>query len=127
MVFHETFSFCLVHRFGAPVRVDWRYNHRLYLADCDHPVMAMQPGELHANVERTPPADFIVVQIGEALMRQVAGDLGCDLTCLDIKPTHNGYGHPALVRALRDFRAGLCKTLFPARPGQAGGVCTCAG
>jgi AraC-like DNA-binding protein len=127
VVFHETYSFCLVNRFRSPTpRVEWRYNHRLYVADPGHLIMAMQPGELHANVERTPPADFMVLQIGEALMRRVAHDLGCDLSQLDIKQTHNGFSHPAFVAALRWFRAGLCQTLFRTRPGGAPGICTCA-
>lgn len=125
VVFHETYSFCLVSRFISPARVDWRYNHRLYFADPNHPIMAMQPGELHANVDRTPPADFIVLQIGANLMRQVAAELGYELPRVDIRPTHNGYGHPALIRALGAFRAGLCETLFPGK-GPATGLCTCA-
>jgi AraC-like DNA-binding protein len=125
VVFHDTYSFCLAGQLVSPTRVGWKYNHRLYSVDPDHIVMAMQPGELHANVERTPRADFIVLQIGEALMRRVALDLGCELPKLDIKPSHNGLGHPAFVRALRAFQAGLCRTLFPARPGAAQGVCTC--
>ena len=61
VVFHETYSFCLVSRFTSnAAQVSWKYNHRLYLADPDHRIMAMQPGELHANVEKTPPAHRII-------------------------------------------------------------------
>ena len=45
VVFHETYSFCLVERTGGTL-VDWRYNHRLYVADSEH-AMLMQPGEKH--------------------------------------------------------------------------------
>lgn len=126
VVFHETYSFCLVSRFmSTSSQVGWKYNHRLYLADPDHRIMAMQPGELHANTELTPPADFIVLQIGEALMKRISLDLGCELPRLDIKTTHNGFGHPALVRALGRFKSGLCTTLFRDRPGGPRGICTC--
>lgn len=126
VVFHETYSFCLVSRFmSTSARVGWKYNHRLYIADPGHRIMAMQPGELHANVEKTPPADFIVLQVGEALMKRVALDLGCELPRLDIKTTHNGHGHPALIRALGRFKTGICTTLFRDGPHGQRGVCTC--
>src|SRR3954463_16005706 len=67
VVYHETYSFCLVTKLHGGGLVEWRYNHRRYVADEKH-AMLMQPGELHTNVDRTPPGDFIVVQVGEALM-----------------------------------------------------------
>src|SRR4051812_8429806 len=40
VVFHETYSFCLVRRFlSSDPRVGWRYNHRLYLADPERLIM----------------------------------------------------------------------------------------
>ena len=38
VVFHETYSLGLVRQF-QPVRVGWKYHHRVYTIDGDHPVM----------------------------------------------------------------------------------------
>lgn len=119
VVFHETYSFCLVRH--VPSVVQWRYDRRVYVVDRDHRVMAMQPGELHANIARTPPADFIVVQVGDLLMREVARDLGWASSRLDIKHPHPASDHPLLIAALRRFRGGLCEGLFE----REGGRCTC--
>src|SRR4029079_15061426 len=100
VVFKETYSFCLVERVEDGALVDWRYRHRLYVADPRH-AMLMQPGELHANVERTPPGDFIVVQVSEALMKRAARELGWRGADLDIRHPHPGSDHPLLIRALQ--------------------------
>src|SRR4029079_11888950 len=100
VVFHETYSFCLVGHVTDGALVDWRYNHRRYVADPGH-AMLMQPGELHANVERTPPGDFIVVQVSEALMKRAARELGWRGADLDIRHPHPGSDHPLLIRALQ--------------------------
>jgi len=120
VVFHETYSFCLVEHVADGVLIDWRYNHRLYVADPGH-AMLMQPGELHANVQRTPPGDFVVIQVAEGLLKKVAGELGWRFPEVNIKHPHAGTDHPALLGALRRFRAGLCSDLF--RPHR--GRCTC--
>src|SRR6185295_3444700 len=83
--------------------------------------MLMQPGKLHANVDRTPPADFIVVQIGEELMKRVARELGWRHANLNIK--HPSSSHPPLLEALQRIRTSLCTDLF--RPGSGPGQCTC--
>lgn len=122
VVFHETYSFCLADA-ALSEAVDWRYNHRVYTVDDGHRIMAMQPGELHANVHRTPPSDFIVVQVGEALMKRIASELGWPFPQLNLNYPSPGLSHPQLVEALRVFRTGLCSTLFGALPD--GGLCTC--
>jgi AraC-like DNA-binding protein len=120
VVFHETYSFGLITR--GPM-VDWRYTHRTYSSDPDH-AMLMQPGELHANLKRTPPGDFIVVQVTESLLKRTAHALGWRHADVNIKHPHPASDHPALLDALRRFRAALCSDLFD--PDAAGGVCTCA-
>jgi AraC-like DNA-binding protein len=121
-VFHETYSFCLVLRIDGRIQVDWRYNHRLYVADPLH-AMAMQPGELHANLDRTPPADFIVVQVSDRLMKDVARELGWCREALNLKHSHTSSDHPQLLNALRRFHSILCADLFDSSPGR--GICTC--
>ncbi len=124
VVFHETYSFCLALRMSGNARVEWKYNHRLYDIDDVHVTMAMQPGELHANTRQTPPADFIVVQVGESLMKRAARELGWRFRDLNIKHPHPGVGHPALTAALRRFQRDLCGTLFGSAP--AAPRCTCS-
>jgi AraC-like DNA-binding protein len=123
VIFHETYSFCLVTKMSAKAAVPWRYNHRLYVADLRH-AMIMQPGELHANVSRTPPADFIVVQVSESLMKKTARTLGWKHRDLNIAHPHPGSGHPAILGALRRIQRGLCTNLFGRRVGQS--RCLCA-
>lgn len=123
VVFHETYTFCLVEHVADGALVDWRYNHRRYVADPGH-AMLMQPGELHANVQRTPPGEFFVIQVAETLMKQVAWSLGWRFPELNIKHPHPGSDHPALLGALRRFRAALCNDLFDPRAGK--GRCTCS-
>jgi AraC-like DNA-binding protein len=123
IVFHETYSFCLVLRIEDGALVPWKYNHRTYVADLDH-AMTMQPGELHANVTRTPPADFMVVQVSASLMKRVAGKLGWPFSEVNVKHPHPGSDHPALLKALRRFHQSLCEGLFDAGPD--GGRCTCS-
>jgi AraC-like DNA-binding protein len=125
VVFHETYSFCLVDRIDQPAKVDWRYNRRTYTVDPGNAIMMMQPGELHANIQETPPGDFVVVQVGDGLMRQVARELGWRLDNLDIRHPSPGQGHPAFIGALRRFRDGLCRTLFDA--GSPKPQCRCFG
>jgi AraC-like DNA-binding protein len=121
-VFHETYSFALIGALeSGPIA--WRYNHRTYALDPDHLVMAVQPGELHAHLERSPPMDFIVVVVAESLMASVAHDLGWRRPRLNVKHAAPGLSHPAMIRALGRFRAGLCTTLFRSSPP---GVCECA-
>jgi AraC-like DNA-binding protein len=123
VVFHETYSFCLVEKVVDGALVDWKYNHRLYVADPAH-AMLMQPGELHANLERTPPADFIVVQVAERLVKAVAATLGWPHPGLNINHPNPASGHPAVLAALRGFRRSLCADLYDPRPGR--GLCTCS-
>src|ERR1019366_1119251 len=120
-VFHTTYSFCLVVRL-APCVVRWKYNRRIYEVDPKHLTMAMQPGEVHANLEAHPPGDFIVVQVGDELMKEVAQGLGWRSANLNLRqPDCN---HPALLNALRVFHQGLCPTLYDAASGNS--CCTCA-
>jgi len=111
VVFHETYDFCLITRQPAK-RVDWKYNHRLYTVDDDHVIMAMQPGELHANIERTSAGDFIVVQVAEKLMLHVARQLGWRSSGLNLSHPHPASTDPALRRALELVRSGLCSSLW---------------
>lgn len=120
-VFHSTYSFCLVVRL-EDCSVEWIYDRRIYRIDRDHRMMLMQPGEVHANLRKTPPADFIVVQVGDELMQLVARELGWRERSLNIKPPHQASRHPALLAALRRFHQGLCNTLYA--PGD-GGQCSC--
>ncbi len=123
VVFHETYSFCLA-QVVPPYAVDWKYNHRLYTIDERHRVMVMQPGELHANTRRTPRVDFIVVQVGELLMKQIAAELGWPHRQINLNHPSPGLSHPDLLRTLWGFRGRLCSTLFDPRAEYA--VCTCA-
>jgi AraC-like DNA-binding protein len=109
----------LVHT-TAEKRIDWRYNHRLYTVDRDHRIMAMQPGELHANLERTLPGDFIVVQVTEPLMRQLAQQLGWSSKNLDLCHPHPASTDPALRRALEGIRSSLCGAVY-----DRGSACEC--
>jgi AraC-like DNA-binding protein len=120
VVFHEAYEFCLVTKLGGGLSVPWRYNHREYVADLRN-TMSMQPGELHANVDRTPPADFIVVNVGDDLMKRVARELGWNHAALNVRAPQNG--DPRMLRALQRFRAGLCTDLYDPRPGAM--QCTC--
>jgi len=121
VVFHETYSFCLVEKVEHDALVDWKYRHKVYVADPQH-AMLMQPGELHANLRRTPPGDFLVVQVGDVLMKRVAHELGW--RSAEINIGNPGPDHPLILRALQRFRAALCRDLFG--PGPRRGVCTCA-
>jgi len=121
VVFHDTYDFALIERVAEGALVDWRYNRRLYVADPGH-AMLMQPGELHANVQRTLPGDFFVVQVAEDLLKKVAWQLGWRFPEVNIKHPHPGTDHPALLDALRRFRTGVCADLFHPRRGR----CTCA-
>jgi AraC-like DNA-binding protein len=121
VVYHDTYCFCLPLRVSPPVQ--WRYNHRLYVADGGH-AMALQPGELHANVVRTPPVDFIVVFVSDTLMKQVARDLGWRHAGINFNYPHPGSDDPELLAALHRFQQGLCHDLFDPRRLD-GGICTC--
>jgi AraC-like DNA-binding protein len=112
VVYHETYSFCLCTGVTENVPVPWRYNHQTYRVDENH-AMIMQPGELHANVARTPPADFIVVQIADALVKRVAWTLGWKGGELNVPHPHPGTEHPAILTALKRIRSRLCSDLFP--------------
>lgn len=120
VVFHETYSFCYMLRFTDPVVVTWRYTHRSYEADDRHPVMAMQPGELHADLERTPPADFIVVQIAPQDMARVAKELGHRTALPNIRHPHPASQDPVFIEALSAFAEARCDTLFSQ------GQCSCS-
>lgn len=120
VVFHETYDFCLVTKL-ARGRVDWKYNHRLYTVDREHVIMAMQPGELHANTQRTQPGDFIVVQVAEPLMRRFAEETGCASASLDLPHPQPASTDPALRRALEAFKRALCNTSY----GDDRAVCVC--
>jgi AraC-like DNA-binding protein len=122
VVFHETYSFCLVERIGDDAQVPWKYNHRLYLADSNH-AMVMQPGELHANLTCTPPGDFLVVQVADSLVKRVAAELGWSPAQLNIRHPHPGSDHPLVLAALRRFRASVCTQLFDPRPRLAACIC----
>jgi AraC-like DNA-binding protein len=121
VVFHESYDFCLVTNV-ARLPVSWKYNHRLYRVDPEHVMMAMQPGELHANVERTSHGDFIVVQIAQQLMHQVARELGWSSSALNIPHPHPATVELSMRRALEQFQASLCATLWRGRDA----VCTCS-
>lgn len=121
VVFHETYSFCLVAFVPQWSVVQWKYDRRIYAVDREHRIMAMQPGEIHANVSRTPAADFVVVEVGESLMKEVARDLGWRSTRLDLKHPHPSSNHPRLMAALRRFKASLCASLFNPKAGR----CNC--
>ena len=123
VVFHENYSFCLVERVQHGALVDWKYNRRVYVADPRH-AMLMQPGELHANVHRTPPGDFVVVQVSDRLMKSTAQRLGWSRSELNINHPHPGSDHPLLIQALRKWRGTLCSSLFAKQRGE--GQCTCA-
>jgi len=120
VVYHETYDFCLITRQPREL-VSWKYNHRLYTVSDDHVIMAMQPGELHANVKRTLPGDFIVVQVAPDLMQEVARGLGWRHAELNIKHPHPASTDPALIRALRRFRNDLCNSTFEGATGR----CSC--
>jgi AraC-like DNA-binding protein len=122
VVFHETYSFCLVDSDPNQPIVRWRYNHSVFQVDRDHLIMAMQPGELHSNVERTHRADFIVLQLTEEAMLNIAGKLDWGEGAPNIRSPHHQSTDPAFLLALQRFRAGLCTTLFDPRLGH----CTCA-
>jgi AraC-like DNA-binding protein len=118
VVYHETYAFCLVLGVDGPPEVTWRYNHRRYVADTAH-AMVLQPGELHANVTRTPPADFVVVMVNDRLMKRVAAELGWPAEDINFNDPHPGSGDPRLLAALRRFQGSLCRDLF------ARGGCAC--
>jgi AraC-like DNA-binding protein len=118
VVYHHTYSFCLLLR-CAPVSVRWSYNHRIYAADPAHRIMAMQPGEFHADLERTPPADFIVVQITPSVMQQVARETGYG-GALNLKHPHPASQDPGMLAVLTDFAQLRCDSLFSS------GTCRCA-
>jgi AraC-like DNA-binding protein len=120
VVFHHTYSFALVLRTHGP-DIRWRYNYRWYKVNSAHRMMAMQPGELHANEARTPPADLIVVQVAPALMQRVAESIGLGSAPLNIQHPHQESRDPHLLRALANFARDRCTSLF-----EPGGVCTCA-
>jgi AraC-like DNA-binding protein len=111
VVFHETYDFCLVTEVAASP-VFWRYNRRIYTVDAEHVMMAMQPGELHANVERTAHGNFIVVQVTEDLMQEVARGLGWSSTLLDIPHPHPATTDWTLRAALERVHRSLCPSLF---------------
>ncbi len=126
VLFHETYTLGLMGRARAGI-TEWRYRHRSFVVGSEHRVMAMQPGELHATREQTPPWDFIGLQIGDGLMRSIAAELGWPSPALNIRIESAGLTHPDMVRALREFGAALCPTLYAdqERPGAVG-LCTCA-
>jgi hypothetical protein len=121
VVFHETYSFCLVEPYPDQPIVRWRYNHGIYQVDPDHLIMAMQPGELHSNVDRTPPGNFVVLQFTEEALLVKAQALGWTGRAPNIKAPHHHSTDAAFLLALRRFRAGLCSTLFDPSHGR----CTC--
>jgi AraC-like DNA-binding protein len=123
VVFHETYTFCLILRNDGDAPVPWRYNHRIYTASRRR-CMVMEPGELHANVTCSPVGDFFVVQISAPLMKRVAHELGWPFAGLHVRHPHPGSDHPAMLGALRRFYRGLCKGLFA--PPPRGGQCRCA-
>jgi AraC-like DNA-binding protein len=120
VLFHETYTLGLLGD-ARRGKADWRYRHRSFVIGSQHMVMAMQPGELHATLGKTPAWDFIALQVGDALMRSVAADLGWQSPALNVRLARAGFTHPEMVAALSAFRATLCQTLFAAQ-----GACTCA-
>jgi AraC-like DNA-binding protein len=114
VAFHETYTFCLMTKIEGDRPVVWRYDHRDFVADPLH-AMIMQPGELHAQAARTPPADFIAVHVGPGLMRRVAASLGWTDGELNVSHPHPGSDHPAVLDALHRFRNRLCDQLFTPR------------
>lgn len=119
VVFHESYDFCLVTKLAEP-EVRWKYNHRIYSVDADHVIMAMQPGELHANLDRTKPGDFIVVQVCPELMHEVAHSLGWERQNLNLRHPHPASRHPGLLCALQRFAMSLCRAPLKGR------TCDCA-
>jgi len=126
VLFHETYAIAMLTGAGIGM-ADWRYRHRSFVVGSQHRVMALQPGELHATLTETPRWDFIALEIGDALMRSIAAELGWRPTQLNVSLDRAGHTEPAMVRALCAFQATLCTTLFAdlERPGQVP-LCTCA-
>ena len=126
VLFHETYTIALLGRACAG-KADWRYRHHSFVVGSENSVMAIQPGELHATLEETPAWDFVALQIGDALMRTIAAELGWKSAQLNVKLASAALTHPEMVRALHDFKARLCRTLFADldRPGLKG-LCTCS-
>jgi len=126
VIFHDTYAIAMLGR-GARGMTDWRYRHRSFVVGSEHLVMALQPGELHATLKETPAWDFIALEIGDALMRSIAAELGWRPAELNVALDRAGHTDPGMVHALRAFQTTLCTTLFAdlERPEQVP-VCTCA-
>jgi AraC-like DNA-binding protein len=126
VVFHETYSLLLM---ASPLNasVDWRYRHRRFVVGGEHRIMCVQPGELHAYLEKGPPTDCIALKVGDGLMKSTAAELGWPFAELNIRWEASDLQHPDMVRALEALRARLCKTLFADEEVPGARVsCTCS-
>jgi hypothetical protein len=125
IVFHETYTFCLPSWMEVPSSiVDWRYRRRLFAAMIGN-TMVMEPGELHANLRRTPVADFVVAQVQPSVMLETAAELGWPHAQLHIKLPQHESREPGLIQALRQIEQSLCtRDAGRQRPNRRF-VCTC--
>lgn len=73
--FHETYSFCSVSWVAGHEDVPWRYRQRTHLMN-QGGVQLMQPGELHANLDVAPPANFRVLLLAPATMQRLCREVG---------------------------------------------------
>ncbi len=103
------------------VSLRWRYNHRVYVLRAERPSITLQPGELLATIDRSPPTDFIAVQATDELVKSVAQELGWSSSELHVR--HPDGQSAAMFVALGRFRTKLCTALF-AGPATAA-LCTC--
>jgi len=124
VVFHETFTFCLPTWAEVALDVEWKYRYRVFRAQYGN-TMIMEPGEIHANLQETPVADFIVVQIQPSVMLKTAAELGWPHRELHIKVSHSETRHPAVIAALRAFNNALCTRYADNKPPSRRRGCTC--
>jgi AraC-like DNA-binding protein len=74
-VFHETYTICSCAR----VATDWRYGNKAFYS-ADRSNMLMEPGETHLNVSVYKPADYRVLLIPPALLKEMANEAGVSTT-----------------------------------------------
>lgn len=102
--FHETFTFCLVSRVDDARDIGWRYRQATHQMRPEG-VQLMEPGELHANVDVAPHADFRVLLLCPALVLDLCRRLGGSE-----RPPHltvaQLYGGP-VRRVLRELTVAL--------------------
>ncbi|HKY34352.1 MAG TPA: AraC family transcriptional regulator [Polyangiaceae bacterium] len=73
--FHETYSFCGASRVEDRADVPWRYRQRTHQMN-QGGVQLMEPGELHANLQVAPRADFRVLFLAPSTVQRVCRELG---------------------------------------------------